>query len=77
LRGGVRGHFLGQSSFATHALATERNLVKVPKSPPLELLVPLGCGLQTGAGTVMNSLAVRAMDQPLLFLVPARLAWPQ
>jgi len=77
LRGGVRGHFLGQSSFATHALATERNLVKVPKSPPLELLVPLGCGLQTGAGTVMNSLAVRAMDQPLLFLVPAWLAWPQ
>ena len=37
-----------------------RNLVKVPKSLPLELLAPLGCGLQTGAGTVMNSLAVRA-----------------
>jgi len=60
LRGGVRGHFFGQSSFATHALATMRNLVKVPKSLPLELLAPLGCGLQTGAGTVMNSLAVRA-----------------
>src|SRR5208283_5129439 len=26
LRGGVRGHFLGQSSFATHALATMRHL---------------------------------------------------
>jgi aryl-alcohol dehydrogenase len=55
---GVRGHFFGQSSFATHTLATERNLVKVPKDLPLELLAPLGCGLQTGAGTVMNSLAV-------------------
>ncbi len=57
-RSGVRGHFFGQSSFATHALATERNLVKVPKDLPLEILAPLGCGLQTGAGTVMNSLAV-------------------
>jgi len=57
-RSGVLGHFFGQSSFATHALATERNLVKVPEDLPLELLAPLGCGLQTGAGTVMNSLAV-------------------
>ena len=53
---GVRGHFFGQSSFATYALATKRNLVKVPKDLPLEILAPLGCGMQTGAGTVMNSL---------------------
>jgi len=58
LRSGVKGHFFGQSSFATHTLATVRNLVKVKKGLPLELLAPLGCGLQTGAGTVMNSLAV-------------------
>lgn len=57
-RSGVRGHFFGQSSFATHSLATERNLVKVSKNLPLEVLSPLGCGLQTGAGTVMNSLKV-------------------
>jgi len=56
---GVGGHFFGQSSFATYALATERNLVKVPKDLPLELLAPLGCGLQTGAGTVLNTLRVR------------------
>ena len=55
---GVRGHFFGQSSFATHSLATERNLVKVSKDLPLELLAPLGCGLQTGASTVINSLKV-------------------
>ena len=67
LRGGVRGHFFGQSSFATHTLATVRNLVKVPKSLPLELLAPLGCGLQTGAGTVMNSLAVRAGSSIAVF----------
>ena len=59
-RSHVRGHFFGQSSFSTHVLATERNLVKVRKDLPLEVLAPLGCGLQTGAGTVMNSLAVPA-----------------
>ncbi len=58
-RSGVGGHFFGQSSFATHVLATERNIIKVSKNYSLELLAPLGCGIQTGAGTVMNSLAVR------------------
>ncbi len=57
-RSGVRGHFFGQSSFATHVLATERNLVKVSAELPLEVLAPLGCGLQTGAGAVLNSLKV-------------------
>jgi len=60
LQGGVRAHFFGRSSLATHTLATVRNLVKVPRTLPLELLAPLGCGLQTGADTVMNSLAVVA-----------------
>ena len=53
----VRGRFFAQSSFATYALATERNMVKVPTDVPLELLGPLGCGIQTGAGAVMNSFA--------------------
>ena len=56
----IHGHFFGQSSFATHALATERNVVKVDEEVPLELLAPLGCGLQTGAGAVLNSLKVPA-----------------
>lgn len=64
----VRGHFFGQSSFATCALATARNTVKVPKSFSLELLAPLGCGLQTGAGTVMNSLAVKAGSSIAIFI---------
>ena len=59
-RAEIHGHFFGQSSFATYALATERNVVKVPEDLPLELLGPLGCGLQTGAGAVLNSLRVPA-----------------
>ncbi|MFI6069951.1 NAD(P)-dependent alcohol dehydrogenase [Micromonospora sp. NPDC051227] len=56
----VHGHFFGQSSFATYALSTWRNTVKVDKDVPLELLGPLGCSLQTGAGAVLNSFAIPA-----------------
>ncbi|RQZ31720.1 NAD(P)-dependent alcohol dehydrogenase [Burkholderia sp. Bp9017] len=55
----VYGNIFGQSSFASHALCHERNIVKVPRDVPLELLGPLACGVQTGAGAVLNSLDVR------------------
>src|SRR5262249_28484488 len=48
--------FFGQSSFAHFSLANERNAVKVRKDVPLKYLGPLGCGIQTGAGGVMNGL---------------------
>jgi aryl-alcohol dehydrogenase len=54
----IYGYFFGQSSFATHAIATERNVVPVRRDAPLELLGPLGCAIQTGAGAVLNSLQV-------------------
>lgn len=52
----IHGNFFGQSSFAEVVLADEHNVVKVPSDIPLEILGPLGCGIQTGAGAVMNSL---------------------
>jgi aryl-alcohol dehydrogenase len=52
----IHAHFLGQSSFATHAVATEQSIVKVPHDLPAEVLAPFGCGFQTGAGTVLNVL---------------------
>jgi aryl-alcohol dehydrogenase len=55
----IHDHFFGQSTFGTYALANERNVVKVPKEASLELLGPLGCGIQTGAGAVMNALKIR------------------
>lgn len=54
----VRSNFFGQSSFASHALTYERNVVTLPDDIPLELMGPLGCGVQTGAGTVLRSLDV-------------------
>lgn len=68
-RGGqqVHGHFFHQSSFANYALSHEQNTVKVPRDAPLELLGPLGCGIQTGAGAVMNSLRPRAGESIAIF----------
>jgi aryl-alcohol dehydrogenase len=58
--GPMNGAFFGQSSFATHAIVSARNAVKIADGIPLELVGPLGCGIQTGAGTVLNSLAIQA-----------------
>ena len=55
----LNDHFFAQSSFATYALSLESNTIKVSKDAPIELLGPLGCGIQTGAGAVINSLKVR------------------
>jgi len=56
----LHDRFFGQSSFSAYAIADERNLVKIRKDAPLELLGPLGCGVQTGAGAVLNALKVNA-----------------
>ena len=63
----LSSHFFGQSSFGTYALANQRNVVRVPKDVPLEILGPLGCGIQTGAGGVMNSLHPRAGSSIAIF----------
>jgi aryl-alcohol dehydrogenase len=65
--GQMHGHFFGQSSFATYSLVTERNAVRIPNDIPLELMAPLGCGLQTGAGAVLNSLQVAAGSSIAIF----------
>ncbi|WP_308124222.1 zinc-binding dehydrogenase [Mycolicibacterium xanthum] len=54
----ISARWFGQSSFATHANVAARNTVVVDPTLPLEQLGPLGCGVQTGAGAVFNSLNV-------------------
>lgn len=66
----VRHNFFGQSSFATHCLCTEHNAVKVPESVSdelFELLGPLGCGIQTGAGAVINVLKPQIGSSVVVF----------
>lgn len=55
----VSAAFFQQSSFATHALATDRNVVRVPADVPAETLAAFPCGVNTGAGAVMNVLGPR------------------
>ncbi|MBY9067187.1 NAD(P)-dependent alcohol dehydrogenase [Hyphomonas sp. WL0036] len=57
--GPVASNFFGQSTFAGHAITYERNVVKVDPSLPVEIMGPLGCGIQTGAGAVIRSLAAK------------------
>ncbi len=63
----VHGSFFCQSSFANFALASERNVVKVPDDVPLEVLAPMGCGVMTGAGAVIHSLQARPGDSIAVF----------
>jgi aryl-alcohol dehydrogenase len=63
----VYDHFFGQSSFAQYALASERNIAKVPKDVLLEILGPLGWGIPTGAGSVLNALKVRPRSSFVTF----------
>ena len=63
----IYGSFFGQSSFATYAIASERNVVKVPKDVPVEMLGPLGCALQTGVGAVFYSLDVKPGSSIAIF----------
>ncbi|CAG4895954.1 NAD(P)-dependent alcohol dehydrogenase [Paraburkholderia saeva] len=55
----VFARFLGQSSFASHVLAGQGSVIKVAKELPLDLIGPLGCGVQTGAGAVLNTMRPR------------------
>ncbi|WP_437397726.1 NAD(P)-dependent alcohol dehydrogenase [Flagellimonas lutimaris] len=63
----VNGMFFGQSSFATYSLVAESGVVKVTKDVPIELLGPLGCGIQTGAGSVLNILKPNPGESIIIF----------
>lgn len=64
----VTSHFFGQSSFSALTVTRASNVVKVDTSKvALELLGPLGCGFQTGAGGVMRSLACPAGSSIAIF----------
>lgn len=63
----VFGSFFQQSSFASHALATERNVVKIPDALSFVHAAPLGCGVQTGVGAIVNSLQLQGGQSVVVF----------
>ncbi|MBJ7483884.1 NAD(P)-dependent alcohol dehydrogenase [Brevundimonas sp.] len=56
----VSSSFFGQSSFATHALTYETNVVRLDGCTDFSLAAPMGCGFQTGVGAVLNSFCCKA-----------------
>ena len=65
--GPVHSHFFGQSSFASHVVAHHSNVVKMAADADLAVLAPFGCGIQTGAGAVMNALKIRPGESLAVF----------
>ena len=58
----MAANFFGQSAFATFAIAHQRNTIVLParfNHIPLDMIAPIGCGLMTGAGAVLNAMKVR------------------
>src|SRR5436190_9485079 len=67
----VYSAFFQQSSFGNYAIANERFAVKVRNDAPLELLGPLACSGQTGAGAVLNVMRPKPGDSFAVFGVGA------
>jgi len=63
----ISGYFFAQSSFGEYAIATENNVVKIRDDVPLEMMGPLGCGIQTGAGAVISALKPGAGSSIAIF----------
>jgi Zn-dependent alcohol dehydrogenase len=63
----VYSSFFGQSSFARLATVHKSSIVKAPTDAKLELFALLGCGLQTGAGAILNTLNVQSGKTVAIF----------
>lgn len=60
-------NFFTQSSFATYSIVHTNNLIKVSREADLRLIGPLGCGLLTGFGTVVNGLKPKIASSIAVF----------
>ncbi|MFI2478702.1 zinc-binding dehydrogenase [Nocardia xishanensis] len=63
----VKARWFGQSTFATRTVVDARSAVVADRDLSLDVLAPLGCGIMTGAGTVLNVLAVRPGESVAVF----------
>jgi len=67
----ISSAFFQQSSFATRCITLERAVVPVIGNHSSALMAAIPCGVQTGAGAVLNSLRVSAGDSLAVFGVGA------
>ena len=59
--------FFGQSSFATYSVAAAASVYKVDDDVDLGVVAPLGCGVQTGAGAMINVARVDETSRVAVF----------
>jgi aryl-alcohol dehydrogenase len=63
----VHSHFFAQSSFAHYMTTPARGATVVSKDLPLTVLAPLGCGVITGAGAVIEALDLKPGQSIAIF----------
>ena len=59
--------FFQQSAFAEHAITLEQAVIPVKTDLPPEMLAALPCGVQTGAGAILNMLKPQANQSLVVF----------
>ncbi|RAH79173.1 alcohol dehydrogenase [Aspergillus japonicus CBS 114.51] len=65
--GAVYSKFFGQSCFSRVAVVGGRCAIPVSHDVDLRVLAPLGCGMQTGAGAVVNVLGLQRGQSVAVF----------
>ena len=63
----VRSQFFGQSSFSRISVVHEHCVVKCPYPEDMAIYSPMGCGYQTGAGTILNIMKPKADQTVAVF----------
>ena len=63
----ISGSFFQQSSFATHSIAVSTNVVPVKTNCSAQMLAAIPCGIQTGAGSILNTFQVRPKESLVVF----------
>ncbi|OCK79638.1 GroES-like protein [Lepidopterella palustris CBS 459.81] len=67
----IAGRFFGQSSFASLSIVSEQSVINVKglvqNEEELKLLAPLGCGIQTGSGTIAKLAGAGVEDVVAIF----------
>lgn len=63
----LESRFFGQSSFIRLTAVSQHSVIPCPYPEDLAVYAALGCGFQTGAGTVLNALKPEVDDSLVIF----------
>jgi S-(hydroxymethyl)glutathione dehydrogenase / alcohol dehydrogenase len=67
LNGELLYHYMGTSTFATHAVLPEIAVAKIREDAPFDKVCYIGCGVTTGIGAVIYTAGVEAGSNVVVF----------